>query len=74
METNKIKICTEVDYSKPILDLLLESIEKFMTNLVENIPETYYVSVVIGNDNPEVISLPIGKIFGGKVEEIRLFD
>jgi hypothetical protein len=57
-----------VDYSKPVLGLLASAVDDFLKQLLDECPRSYYVKVEIGNDHPEVVSIPMEKTFRGNGE------
>jgi hypothetical protein len=69
---NKKVITVEVDISKPVLDLLIFSVNDFLTSLMDDIPDTYYIDVTVGNNHPEIVTIPISKIFTGGGERIDI--
>ncbi len=62
---NKKVIKVEADVTKPVLHLIIDSVNNFLTELMDNLPYTYYVIVIVGNNHPEMITVPIEKVFTG---------
>jgi hypothetical protein len=69
---NRKVITVEVDVSKPVLDVLVESINDFFNDLLDDIPDTYYVDIRVGNDHPELVTIPLSKIFTGQGGSIQI--
>ena len=44
---------------------LADSVEGFLSKLLKEYPEEYYVEISVGNDNPDNMIVPIEKIFRG---------
>ena len=60
--TKKI-IKVEINKSKPVLNLLIEALNDFLTELLDDIPSTYYIDVEVGNNHPQIVTLPLKKLF-----------
>ena len=58
-------ITVEIDTMKPVLNLLIDSIDEFFTQLLNDMPYTYYVDVTVGNNHSQMVTIPIKKIFRG---------
>ena len=72
--TDKKSMVVEITRSTPIIDLLLEASEEFFTQLMDDIPDTYYVNVAVGNNHPQIVSIPMEKQFWGQVPPIKNDD
>ena len=44
---------------------LADSVEGFLSKLLKEYPEEYYVEISVGNDNPDNMIVPIEKTFRG---------
>ncbi len=44
---------------------LANAVEDFLTKLLKEYPEEYYVEISVGNDNPDKMIAPIAKTFRG---------
>jgi len=44
---------------------LANAIEDFLTKLLKEYPEEYYVEISVGNDDPDEMVVPITKTFRG---------
>jgi len=45
--------------------MLANAVEDFLTKLLKEYPEEYYVEISVGNDDPGEIIIPITKTFRG---------
>jgi len=71
-EPNKRVITVAINTSTPSLDLLVDTVDKFMTKFLDTLPKTYYVKLEIGNDHPSMITIPVVKVFRGNGPPIKL--
>jgi len=68
----KKEICISIDYSKPVLDVLADTIDDFLVKLLDGCPKTYFVKIEIGNDHPQVVTFPICKCFRGDGDPLEI--
>ncbi|MCK5112981.1 MAG: hypothetical protein KAQ84_05505 [Thermoplasmatales archaeon] len=45
--------------------MLANAVEDFLTKLLKEYPEEYYVEISVGSDNPGEMIIPISKTFRG---------
>ena len=50
---------------------LANAVEDFLTKLLKEYPEEYYVEISIGNDDPGKMIIPITKTFRGSKQLIE---
>ena len=50
---------------------LANSVEGFLTRLLEECPEEYYVEISVGNDDPGEMIVPISKTFRGSKQLVE---
>ena len=51
--------------------MLANAVEDFLTKLLEEYPEEYYIEISIGNDDPGKMIIPITKTFRGSKQLIE---
>ncbi len=50
---------------------LANAVEDFLTKLLKEYPEEYYVEISVGNDDPGEIIIPIVKTFKGSKQLVE---
>ena len=50
---------------------LANAVEDFLTKLLKEYPEEYYVEISVGNDDPGEIIIPIAKTFRGSKQLVE---
>ena len=50
---------------------LANAVEDFLTKLLKEYPEEYYVEISVGNDDPGEIIIPIVKTFRGSKQLVE---
>lgn len=51
--------------------MLANAVEDFLTKLLKEYPEEYYVEISVGNDDPGEIIIPIVKTFRGSKQLVE---
>ena len=51
--------------------MLANAVEDFLTKLLKEYPEAYYVEISVGNDDPGKMIIPITKTFRGSKQLIE---
>ena len=51
--------------------MLANAVEDFLTKLLKEYPEEYYVEISVGNDDPNNTIVPIEKTFRGIKQLVR---
>ena len=51
--------------------MLANAVEDFLTKLLKEYPEEYYVEISVGNDDPGKMIIPITKTFRGSKQLIE---
>jgi hypothetical protein len=66
-----IKIANDESYEQIAL---ANAVEDFLTKLLKEYPDEYYVELSIGNDDPDRMIVPIEKTFRGSKQLVREND
>ncbi len=64
----EVKIANDESYEQITL---ANAVEDFLTKLLKEYPEEYYVEISVGNDDPDRMIVPIEKTFRGNKQLVR---